>query len=154
MVVYSPARGATYSTMISLNTREAGLSDIPLKCLTALCGVDLLTLLEVPYSTLVQVTSPELQFVRRELDSVMRVRSPLGQEYLHVIEYMGYYDATVLWRLVLYAALLGRDHPHTAIICTLIYLTRAAYVGDTLTQVCRWRGAPKVGYSLYPSVGM
>lgn len=109
-------------------------TDIPLKRLTALRGDDLLPLLGLPASALVRVESRELPAIATRLDTVMRVRSLQGQEYLHLVEWQGYYDAVVLWRLAGYMAWLGQQEPGMPVVGTVVYLAPHCDVGDTLTQ--------------------
>jgi hypothetical protein len=109
-------------------------TDIPLKRLTLLRATDLLPLLGAPHAQVVAVESLELPAGATRLDNVLRLQSANGQEYLHVIEWQGYHDATVLWRFAGYLAWLGQRHPNRAVIGTLIYLTPADDTGDTLRQ--------------------
>ncbi|MCG8353677.1 MAG: hypothetical protein MI924_38425 [Chloroflexales bacterium] len=109
-------------------------TDIPLKRLTVLRGADLLPLLGPPATTLLGVEALELPASATRLDTVLRVRSPHGQEYLHVVEWQGYRDPAVLWRLASYMAWLGQRTPEQTILGTLIYLAPAYDMGATLTQ--------------------
>lgn len=110
-------------------------TDIPLKRLTLLRATDLLPLLGAPHAQVVAVESLELPASATRLDNVLRLRSAQGQEYLHVIEWQGYHDVTVLWRFAGYLAWLGQRNPSMAVVGTLIYLTPADDTGDTLQQV-------------------
>jgi len=56
-------------------------TDIPLKLLTALRGADLLPLLGLPAASLVRVETRELPAGATRLDTLLRARSPQGQEY-------------------------------------------------------------------------
>jgi hypothetical protein len=109
-------------------------TDIPLKLLTALRGADLLPWLGLPAAELLRVESRELPAGATRLDSILRIRSPQGQEYLHIIEWQGYYDPAVLWRLAGYLAWFGQQEPQLAVVGTVVYLAPAYDVGDTLEQ--------------------
>jgi len=109
-------------------------TDIPLKRLMALRGADLLPLLGLPAATLVRVESRELPASATRLDTVLRIRSPQGQEYLHLVEWQGYRDPTVLWRLAGYMAWFGQQEPATVVVGTVVYLAPEHDVGDTLIQ--------------------
>jgi hypothetical protein len=109
-------------------------TDIPLKRLMALRGADLLPLLGLPAATLVRVESRELPASATRLDTVLRIRSPQEQEYLHLVEWQGYRDPTVLWRLAGYMAWFGQQEPATVVVGTVIYLAPDHDVGDTLVQ--------------------
>ena len=109
-------------------------TDIPLKRLTALRAHDLLPLLASEEATVVAVETLELPASATRLDNVLRLRSVGGQEYLHVIEWQGYTDPAVLWRLAGYLAWLGQRHHEQVVVGTVIYLTPASDVGDTLRQ--------------------
>jgi hypothetical protein len=74
-------------------------TNIPLKRLTMLRAADLLPLFGLPYAELLAVETLELPANAARLDNVLRVRSPAGQEYLHVIEWQGYRDPALLWRM-------------------------------------------------------
>ena len=110
-------------------------TDIPLKRLTALRAADLLPLFGTPDARLMAVETLELPAGATRLDNVLRVRSSLGQEYLHVIEWQGYRDPTVLWRIIGYLAWLGQRTPDVTVMGTLVYLTPECDVGDTLRQM-------------------
>jgi len=109
-------------------------TDIPLKLLTALRGADLLPLLGLPAASLVRVETRELPAGATQLDTLLRARSPQGQEYLHLVEWQGYYDPVVLWRLAGYVAWFGQQEPGTTVVGTVVYLAPEYDVGDTLTQ--------------------
>jgi hypothetical protein len=109
-------------------------TDIPLKRLTALRATDLIPLLGLPVAGVQAVAIPELPMQKKYLDILLRVRSPQGQEYLHLLEWQGYYDATALWRLAGYMSLVGQDEPHMTIIGTMVYLKPTDDAGDTLTM--------------------
>jgi predicted transposase YdaD len=109
-------------------------TDIPLKRLTLLRPADLLPLLGITAAQVLAVESLELPASATRLDNVLRLRSAHGQEYLHVVEWQGYHDPSMLWRFVGYLAWLGQRQPNTAIAGTLIYLTPADDTGNTLRQ--------------------
>jgi hypothetical protein len=121
-------------------------TDIPLKRLTALRAADLLPLIGAPNATLIAVESLELPASARRLDSVLRLRSPNGQEYLHVIEWQGYHDPGVLWRLAGYLAWLGQREPDVAVVGTVVYLVLAADVGGEISPPRD--GVPSLGWRL------
>lgn len=110
-------------------------TDIPLKRLTALRGADILPLLALPVATVEQVDTLELPARARRLDTVLYVESPGGTRYRLVIEWQGYPDPGVLWRLAGYCAWLGQQNPKQPVVGAVIYLTSAADVGDELVQV-------------------
>jgi hypothetical protein len=109
-------------------------TDIPLKRLTALCGADLLPLLGLPAATLLRVESRELPASATRLDTVLRIRSPQGQEYLHLVEWQGYPDRTVLWRLAGYRVWFGQQEPDTPVVGTVVYLRPEDDMGDSIVQ--------------------
>jgi len=110
-------------------------TDIPLKRLTLLRAADLLPLLGAPNAQVLAVETLELPASATRLDNVLRLRSPQGQEYLHVVEWQGYHDPAVLWRFAGYLAWLGQRTPDRTIAGTLVYLTPGNDVGDTLHQI-------------------
>ncbi|NJN66653.1 MAG: hypothetical protein HC884_08000 [Chloroflexaceae bacterium] len=110
-------------------------TDISLKRLTALCGADLLPLFGVPFDRLLRVETLEQPASARRLDNVLHVRSPDGQTYLHVVEWQGYPDLVVLWRLMGYLAWLGQKFPTLTVVGTVVYLSPACDRGATLSQV-------------------
>jgi predicted transposase YdaD len=109
-------------------------TDIPLKRLTTLRAFDLLPLLNITEAAVVAVETLELQASATRLDNVLRIQSAGGQEYLHVIEWQGYTDPFVLWRLAGYLAWLGQNGRAKTVVGTVIYLTPAADVGNSLRQ--------------------
>jgi hypothetical protein len=109
-------------------------TDNPLKYLTIVRGSDLLPLFGLPYHTLIRVQTEELPARDTRLDNVLLVRSPQGQEYLHVVEWQGYPDQATLWKVAGYLSWLGQRYPTMTIVGTVVYLTPACDVGDTLTQ--------------------
>jgi hypothetical protein len=88
----------------------------------------------MPAATLLDVETVEMPATARRLDNLLHIRSPNGQRYLHVLEWMGYYEKSILWRLLYYMAWLGQQNPGVTIMGTLVYLTRNCDAGDTLTQ--------------------
>ena len=110
-------------------------TDLPLKLLTTMGAADLLPLLGIPAAEVLEVVVRELPMKKRALDTLLRVRSPQGQEYLHLLEWQGYPDPSVLWRVLGYLSLVGQEEPHTTIVGTVVYLTPADDQGDTLTMV-------------------
>ncbi len=109
-------------------------SDIPLKRLTALRGADFLPLLGFPDATLVEVVSRELPASAKRLDTLLRLRSPRGQHFLHLLEWQNYPDPLILWRTVGYLAWIGQHEPDTSVLGTIAYLHPAADMGDSLIQ--------------------
>ncbi len=109
-------------------------TDMPLKVLTTLRDADLLPFLGVPADRVVEVVVRELPTTKRALDTLFRIRSPQGQEYLHLLEWQGYPDPAVLWRVLSYLGLVGQSEPHTTIIGTIVYLKPGDDTGDTLTM--------------------
>jgi hypothetical protein len=109
-------------------------TDIPLKRLTTLRAHDLLTLLATADTTVVAVETLELPASATRLDNVLRLRSAGGQEYLHVVEWQGYPDTDVLWRLAGYLAWLGQRYRDHAVVGTVIYLNPADDAGDRILQ--------------------
>ncbi len=110
-------------------------TDISLKRLMSFYGNDLLPLLGMPYDTLLQVETKELPAGAKRLDNLLHVRSPGGQVYLHLLEWQGYYDRAVIWRVLDYLAWIGREYPGFAVVATIIYLRPEYDVGHTLPQV-------------------
>jgi hypothetical protein len=110
-------------------------TDIPLKRLTALRGADILPLLALPLATVGRVDTLELPARARRLDTVLSVESPGGTRYRLVVEWQGYSDPGVLWRLAGYCAWLGEQNPKLPVVGAVIYLTPGADAGDELAQV-------------------
>jgi hypothetical protein len=108
-------------------------TDIPLKRLTALRVADLLPLLGGRPTAGGRDTRTAGQ--RYPAGQRPAPAQPQGQEYLHVIEWQGYHDLAVLWRLTGYQAWLGQRDPTRVVIGTLIYLKPEDDVGDTLQQI-------------------
>ncbi len=75
------------------------------------------------------------------------MRSPYGQEYLHLLEWQGYPDRAILWRVLSYLGLVGQEEPHITIVATVVYVTPADDQGDALTMAVdgqehhRWQSA-------------
>lgn len=109
-------------------------TDIPLKRLTALRAEDLLPLLGEASATVAAVETLELPATATRLDNVIRLRDTSGREHLHVIEWQGYHDRAVLWRLASYLAWLGQRNPELPVIGTVIYLTPDTDVGSAIRQ--------------------
>ena len=109
-------------------------SDIPLKRLTALRGADFLPLLGFPDATLIEVVSRELPTSAKRLDTLLRLRSPHGQHFLHLLEWQNYPDPLILWRTVGYLAWIGQNEPDMSMLGTIAYLHPAADMGDSLIQ--------------------
>ncbi len=110
-------------------------TDIPLKRLTLLRAADLLPLFGLPFATLLGVDSLELPASAARLDNILRVRSPGGQTYAHVVEWQGYRDLAALWRFAGYLAWVGQRAQGEVVVGTMVYLTPEADVGDGLTQI-------------------
>jgi predicted transposase YdaD len=109
-------------------------TDIPLKRLTHLRPSDLLPLLGAPAATVLGVEALELPASQARLDSVLRLQSPTGQTYLHLIEWQGYPDPQILWRSLGYLAWLGQHRRERPILATIIYLAPTDDMGDQLDQ--------------------
>ena len=109
-------------------------TDVPLKQLTRLCPADLLPLLGAPTAEVLGVEALELPMGKTSLDSVLRLRTPDGHEYLHLIEWQGYSDALILWRTLGYLAWLGQHRGERPILVTVIYLKPEDDSGETLDQ--------------------
>jgi len=109
-------------------------TDVPLKRLTRLCAADLLTLVGSGDAEVLSVETLELPSSRTSLDTVLRLRGSDGRPYLHLVEWQGWPDPMILWRTLGYLAWIGQNRPERPILVTLIYLTPADDVGDTLVQ--------------------
>jgi hypothetical protein len=88
----------------------------------------------VPAATLLRVESRELPASATRLDTVLRIRSPQGQDYLHIVAWQGDPDRTVRWRLAGYRVWFGQQEPDTPVVGTVIYLRPDADMGDRITQ--------------------
>jgi hypothetical protein len=109
-------------------------TDIPLKRLTRLRPADLLLLLGTPDATVLDVETLELPASKTSLDTILRLRQPDGQEYLHLVEWQGYRDPLFLWRTLGYLAWLGQNRRERPILVTAIYLTPDDDTGSLLRQ--------------------
>jgi hypothetical protein len=109
-------------------------TDIPLKRLTRIAPSDVLFLLGMPDADVLGVQTLELPSSKTSLDTVIRLRQPDGRDYLHLIEWQGWHDATFLWRVLGYLSWLGQHHAERPILVTLVYLKPEDDVGDTLIQ--------------------
>ena len=111
-------------------------TDIPLKILARVSAADLLPLLGAAGSTLLGVESLELSASVRRIDTLLRLISPGGQRYRHLVEWQGYRDPLLLWRSLEYLARLGpeQEEEEGPLLLTLVYVDRRADMGDTLTQ--------------------
>jgi len=109
-------------------------TDIPLKDLTLACASDLLALLGSPGATLIDAYSLELPASASRLDTVLHLRSPLGTEYLHLVEWQGYRDPRFLQRVLYYWIwlILNRTLP---VLVTIVYLKPGDDTGDTFRLV-------------------
>jgi hypothetical protein len=88
----------------------------------------------VPAATLLRVESRELPASATRLDTVLRIRSPQGQDYLHIVAWQGDPDRTVRWRLAGYRVWFGQQEPDTPVVGTVVYLRPEADMGDRITQ--------------------
>jgi hypothetical protein len=104
-------------------------TDLLLRRLAALRVADLLPLLGAEGATIVRVEAPELASRAVRLDLVLHLRSPQGDEYLHLVEWQGYHKADLLWRTMRFLAELHEHRPRLPIRCTIIYLSRGDDVG-------------------------
>jgi len=111
-------------------------TDIPLKILASVRAVDLLPLLGAAGSTLVDVESLELSASVRRIDTLLRLISPDGQPYRHLVEWQGYRDPLLLWRSLEYLARLGPEQAQEEgpLLLTLVYVDPRADIGDRLIQ--------------------
>lgn len=110
-------------------------TDNPLKRLDMLCSNEMLRLLWWFPAVVLSVKSVKLPMMAKELDVVFHLRSALGQEYFHIVEFQGYPDEIILWRTVQYAASFGRDHPGVTVLVTIIYLNRESDQGNTIVGI-------------------
>ncbi|MFP4440632.1 MAG: hypothetical protein ACLFVO_25640 [Chloroflexaceae bacterium] len=102
--------------------------------MTRLCAADLLAFLGSHDAEVLGVETLELPSSRTSLDTVLRLRGADGHPYLHLVEWQGWHDPLILWRTLSYLAWIGQNRPERPILVTLIYLTPADDVGDTLVQ--------------------
>ena len=89
-------------------------TDIPLKILARVSAADLLPLLGAGGSTLLGVESLELSADVRRIYTLLRLISPGGQRYQHLVEWQGYRDPLLLWRSLEYLARLGPEQEEGA----------------------------------------
>ena len=109
-------------------------TDIPLKALTAACARDLLSLFGSPGAEVIGVESPELPATSTRVDSLLRLRSLGGIEYLHLVEWQGYRDPSFLRRALYYWAWLTL-YQELPVRLTLVYLKPGDYTGSTFRHV-------------------
>lgn len=109
-------------------------TDVPLKRIIQLRAADLLPLLGAPDAEVLGVETLELPASATSLDTVLRLRQPGGQEYLHLIEWQGWRDPKLLWRTLGYLAWLGQNRDERPILATIVYLAPSDDVGETLDQ--------------------
>lgn len=112
-------------------------TDLPLKRVTHLCATDLLPLLREEHASILAVESLELPASKGSLDTVLHLRGVDGQPYLHLVEWQGWRDPLILWRILSYLAWLGQHRPERPILATIIYLKPDDDGGDLLTQRLR-----------------
>jgi hypothetical protein len=110
-------------------------TDLFLKRLAVLRGHDLLDMLDLPIAQILDVSVRTLPTQTKALDMVFRLISPQGQEYLVIIEWQGYPDDAILWRVVTYIGLVGQEEPDLPIIGVIVYLKASDDRGDALTMV-------------------
>lgn len=110
-------------------------TDLFLKRLALLRGHDLLDMLDLPIAQILDTSVRTLPTQTKALDMVFRLSSPQGQEYLVIIEWQGYPDAAILWRVVTYIGLVGQEEPHLPIIGVVVYLKASDDRGDALTMI-------------------
>jgi len=109
-------------------------TDIPLKALTVACARDLLSLFGSPGAEVIGVESLELPATPARVDSLLRLRSAGGTEYLHLVEWQGYRDPSFLRRALYYWAWLTL-HQDLPVRLTLIYLKPGDDTGSTFRHV-------------------
>jgi|GEM_PF-456122 len=109
-------------------------TDIPLKALTVACARDLLSLFGSPGAEVIGVESLELPATSARVDSLLRLRSAGGTEYLHLVEWQGYRDPSFLRRALYYWAWLTL-HQDLPVRLTLIYLKPGDDTGSTFRHV-------------------
>ncbi len=110
-------------------------TDLFLKRLAVLRGHDLLDMLDLPIAQILDVSVRTLPTQTKALDMVFRLISPQGQEYLVIIEWQGYPDDAILWRVITYIGLVGQEEPDLPIIGVIVYLKASDDRGDALTMV-------------------
>jgi hypothetical protein len=109
-------------------------TDIPLKRLTQLCPQDLLPLIGESEAMVLQVETLELPASKTSLDNVLRLQRPGGKPYLHMIEWQGWSDSVLLWRVLSYLGWLGQHRTERPILVTVVYLKPEDDVGEILDQ--------------------
>lgn len=107
-------------------------TDLILKRLTELYAADILSLFGLPVAEVLSVETLEMAANAARLDNLVKVRSPQGQEYWHIIEWQGYRDPTILWRVLGYVVRTGQRNPQVAITASIVYLTPECDMGDTI----------------------
>ncbi|MGH2345346.1 MAG: hypothetical protein ACRDG4_08980, partial [Chloroflexota bacterium] len=108
-------------------------TDIPLKELTVACAPDLLPLLGSEDATILGVESLELPAMATRLDTLLRLISPRGTPYLHLVEWQGYRDPGLLKRITHYRSWLVMHQP-LPVAATVVYLKREDDMGAVLQQ--------------------
>lgn len=109
-------------------------TDVPLKRLTHLCATDLLPLLGEEQATVIDVETLELPTSKRSLDSLLRLQRPDHPPYVHLVEWQGWYDPVLLWRVLGYLGWLGQFRTERPILATIIYLKPEDDSGTTVLQ--------------------
>jgi hypothetical protein len=110
-------------------------TDISLRVLTMERGHDLFPLLGIPETTtLERVHSLDLPAISKRLDNILHLVTPEGHHHNHLVEWHGWKDPAVLWRVTGYLCWNGEQNPETPLTVTLVYLTPASDMGDTITQ--------------------
>jgi hypothetical protein len=83
----------------------------------------------------IEVLTEELPASATRLDALLHIQSPGGQDYMLVVEWQGYPDPRVLWRLAGYVAWVGQKYPRRPVVGIVVYLYPHCDIGDTLTQM-------------------
>ena len=112
-------------------------TDIPLKVLAETRAADLLPLLGVAGAHVLRVRSIELPATAKRLDTLLSLRSPAGQRYRLLVEWQGYRDPLLLWRVLEYLARLGPQgaDEEGPLLVVIIYVDKRADIGNRLVQV-------------------
>lgn len=121
-------------------------TDTILKRITRLCASDLLPWLGMPDALVLEVTTPEIQATVRRLDSLLTLQTPAGATSLHLIEWQGYRDEQLLWRVLEYVGMLGQSQNLRPIRVTIIYLKPGDDVGNQLDQAAQTVGGWQVQF--------